>query len=106
MVSLFPHHHRRVFIWGTIALAVIYWSYPGACQGLAVTTSTAVGVILGEAREFVYNGNGSVLSELDWPLLPACCLGANINFSIRVGFFASGQLQVGLIGPSYVNAEP
>jgi outer membrane protease len=67
---------------------------------MALTTGSSAGVIIGRARELVYNTDGSILSELDWPLQPAVCLGASVEASLPLGPFISGAAQLALPGLS------
>jgi outer membrane protease len=72
---------------------------PVVGQGFTLTTSTSTGVILGVAKEFLYSG-AYMVSELDWPLLPAVYLGAAVNLTTKVGFLASLELLAALPTPS------
>ncbi|MGA2976164.1 MAG: omptin family outer membrane protease [Spirochaetia bacterium] len=98
MASKNPSRQRRLVV-SLYVVALFVCAYTAASQSLVLTASTETGVILGGARELVYDGNGHTMSELNWPLLPVTCLGAKIDLSTRAGFLASGELQVGLAGP-------
>jgi outer membrane protease len=68
-------------------------------QELSLTTSSSTGVILGVAREFVYSGS-YVVSELDWPLLPAVFIGMKLDMTTQAGFIASLEAQAAVPTPS------
>jgi outer membrane protease len=77
-----------------VAMALLTARTAGA-QEVTLITSFNTGVILGGAKEFVYN-SGLVLSELDWPLLPAITVGAAVSLTTRVGFLASLEVQTAI----------
>jgi outer membrane protease len=76
------------------AIAVALSAAPPAhAQDVTITGSTGAGVILGLAKEFVYSGS-YVVSELDWPLLPAIAVNGTIDLATKIGFVASVEAQV------------
>ena len=79
--------------------ALLAAARPAVGQGFTLTTSTSTGVILGMAKELVYD-TGYIVSELDWPLLPAVYLGATVNLTTKIGFLASIELQTAIPGRS------
>ena len=68
-------------------------------QEFSLTTGTSTGVILGIARELVLSGS-YVVSELDWPLLPAVFVGTAVNLTTPVGFVASLEVQAAVPTPT------
>jgi outer membrane protease len=81
------------FLAGLIVLAAALTAARSAgAQELSITTSFSAGVMLGGAKEFVYD-HGYVLSELDWPLLPAITVGAAVSLATSGGFLASLEIQ-------------
>jgi len=69
--------------------------HPPVSQALPVSVSTTSGVMLGGVKEFVYQ-NGYTVSELDWPLLPAFCVGATVDIGETSGVLARVELQLGI----------
>jgi outer membrane protease len=80
------------------AVALVTARTAGA-QEFSLTTSSGTGVMLGVAREFVYSGS-YVVSELDWPLLPAVFVGAALDMTTGVGFIATLEAQAAVPTPS------
>ncbi len=85
----------RGFLIAIVVLAAVI--LPRAAHALPVSFSTSSGVMLGGAKEFVYD-SGYTVSELDWPLLPAFYAGITLNLGETAGFLSSVELQVGIPG--------
>ena len=95
--------HPRSLFTVAVALAALGAALsaapPADAQDVTFTASTGAGVILGVAREFVYSGS-YVVSELDWPLLPAVTVNGALTMTTKVGFVASLEAQVAVPTPS------
>jgi outer membrane protease len=90
---------RKYAVLAAVLAAALLAARPAGAQELTVTTSGSAGVILGVAREFVLSGS-YVVSELDWPLLPAVFAGLAVNLATPVGFLASMEVQAAIPTPT------
>ncbi|HUI70988.1 MAG TPA: omptin family outer membrane protease, partial [Spirochaetia bacterium] len=77
---------------------------PGPVQALPVSLSATSGVLLGGAKEFVYDGS-YMLSELDWPILPAVYAGLKMDVGDTSGFLARAELKVGIPLPAGIMTD-
>jgi outer membrane protease len=68
---------------------------PRAVHAFPISLGTSSGVLLGGVKEFVYN-SGYIVSELDWPLMPAFFAGLKLDLGEASGFLASAELQLGI----------
>jgi len=80
---------------GMLAAAAL----PRAAQAIPVSLSATSGVLLGGAKEFAYQ-TGYMLSELDWPILPAVYAGVKVDLGATSGFLASAELKLGIPTPA------
>jgi outer membrane protease len=95
MLSAMGLHRSRLLLF-VAALAAA--ALPAGAEGVTLTTRSTAGVTLGVAKEFVLDGS-YVVSELDWPLLPAITVGAALDLTTPVGFIATLEAQAAV--PSY-----
>jgi outer membrane protease len=93
-VAMALHRSRLLLFVAALAAAAL----PAGAAGVTLTTRSTAGVTLGVAREFVLSGS-YVVSELDWPLLPAITVGAALDLTTPAGFIATLEAQTAV--PSY-----
>lgn len=82
-----------------IASLALLLPTPALRAETVVSTRAGAGLLVGMAREIVFNPEApsrSVLSELDWPMLPLMVASTGLEVSAGTGFAASLEVSAGI----------
>jgi outer membrane protease len=93
--------------WTAALLACVFALCPALAlaqdtqKAFSLTTSTSMGLLYGQASEYVYNqylSKDYKNSELDWPFEPLFYAGARLDLDTKLGIFASLDVKQGFAG--------